>query len=287
MVNSKIISLDTEDDFVNIAIYGPSGIGKTVLAGSDEGVLFVAPEDGGTLSAKRFGSKAQKWPVNSFTDIIEAYDYLWDLSESATKPLPYKWIVIDSATEMQEMTMRYILDEARKENPARDPDIPAIQDWQRYYEMFKRLVKGFNALPVNVLWTLLEQDATDEEGNLYKVPLLKGKGVQYAKQFSSWMTSFGYMQVVRVPSATQEADKPKSYDERRVITWRATPTVTAKDRTRCLEPYTVDLTLRQIRERIEAGPPEKAAPTSPQPKSVPVVKGENASEATDLEDANA
>ena len=179
--------------------------------------------------------------------------------------------------------MRYILDEARKENPARDPDIPAIQDWQRYYEMFKRLVKGFNALPVNTLWTLLEQDATDEEGNLYKVPLLKGKGVQYAKQFSSWMTSFGYMQVVRVPSATQEADKPKQYDEKRVITWRATPTVTAKDRTRCLEPYTVDLTLRQVRERIEAGPTEK--PATPQPRNVPIARGE--ASADELEEVNA
>ena len=283
MVESKIISLDAEEDFVNIMVYGSSGIGKTVLAGSDDDVLFIAPEDGGTLSAKRFGSNAQKWPVNGFSDVIEAYDYLWDLSDGARKPLPYKWIAIDSATEMQEMTMRYILDEARKENPARDPDIPAIQDWQRYYEMFKRLVKGFNALPVNVLWTALEQDATDEEGNLYRVPLLKGKGVQYAKQFSSWMTSFGYMQVVRVPSAKQEADKPKQYDEKRVITWRATPTVTAKDRTRCLEPYTVDLTLRQLRERIEAGPTNRAA--EPQPRNVPIARGE--SSANELEEVNA
>lgn len=286
MVESKIISLDTEDDFVNIMVYGSSGIGKTVFAGSDDDVLFVAPEDGGTLSAKRFGSTAQKWPVNNFADVIEAYDYLWDLSDSARKPLPYKWIAIDSATEMQEMTMRYILDEARKENPARDPDIPQIADWQRYYEMYKRLVKGFNALPVNVLWTALEQDATDEEGNLYKVPLLKGKGVQYAKQFSSWMTSFGYMQVVRVPSAEQEADKPKKYDERRVITWRATPTVTAKDRTRCLEPYTVDLTLRQVRERIESGPTN--TPVAPQPRNVPFARAEeSANTEGELEEVNA
>jgi len=62
---ANIIDIQEEDEYVNILIYGDSGIGKTVFCGSDEGVLFVAPEDNGTLSAKRFGSTAKKWKVNT------------------------------------------------------------------------------------------------------------------------------------------------------------------------------------------------------------------------------
>lgn len=268
MVESKIIDLQAEDDHVNILLYGASGIGKTVLAGSDDKVLFIAAEDDGTLSAKRFGSTAKKWPVKKWDDIVEALEYLEDLADG--DGVPFNWIIIDSATEMQQLCMRAILDEAVAENPSRDPDIPAIQDWQKYYELFKRMAKRFNAMPVNVLWTALEQDAEDEEGNVYKVPLLQGKGTQYAKTFASWMTSFGYMAVVRQASGTED-DGTLKYRERRVIIWRSTDKIMAKDRTRCLEPRTVDLTLKQIREKIESGPvapkPEKATGTAPARKN--------------------
>lgn len=270
-LDSRIIDIQEEDEHCNIMIYAASGVGKTVLGGSDDKVLFIATEDNGTLSAKRFGSTAKKWVVNTWDDIVDAYEYLYDLSEGLTKPLPFNWIVIDSATEMQEKCMRWILDDAKKQNPARDPDIPAIQDWQKYYEMFKRLVKGFNALPVNVLWTALDQDAEDEEGNVYKVPLLQGKGVQYAKKMSSWMTSFGYMYIVRQPIEGQSENEPAQFRERRVIVWRGTSKITAKDRTRTLDPYTVDLSLKQIRERIETGPVQ---PQVGQAGQVPKPKGQ-------------
>lgn len=285
-VQSKIIDLAEEDEFVNVLVFAASGVGKTVLGGSDDKVLFIAPEDNGTLSAKRFGSTAKKWPVHSWEDISEAYDYLYDLSEDGQKPLPFNWVVIDSATEMQQMCMRAILNEAVAQNPSRDPDIPAIQDWQKYYEMFKRLVKAFNDLPVNVLWTALEQDGEDEEGETYKVPLLQGKGTQYARLFASWMTAFGYMYILRQPVKGKNPDDPVQYRERRVITWRATPKVMAKDRTRTLEPHTVDLSLKQIRERIEAGPQQ---PTAGQSGQVPRkrTKPQAAQQETEKEAANA
>lgn len=276
----KTIALADEDEHVNILVYAASGVGKTVLGGSDDAVLFIAPEDNGTLSAKRFGSTAKKWPVHGWQDIEDALTYFESLVYNG-ETIPYNWFVIDSATEMQQMCMRWILDEAVRENPSRDPDIPAIQDWQKYYEAFKRLVKRFNNLPVNVLWTALEQDADDEEGNTYKVPLLQGKGVQYAKQFASWMTSFGYMAVIRQPTGEVDSETEKPVmRERRVIVWRATDRITAKDRTRTLEPRTVDLSLKQIRERIENGPvqpqPAQTGRVQQAPKGKPAKETEKA-----------
>src|SRR3977135_1243108 len=98
---SNIVSLSEEDEYVNLLIYADSGVGKTVFAGSDDDVLFIAPEDNGTGSAKRFGSTAKKWKVHSGDDMLAAYEWLVKLDT-----IPFNWLVLDSLTEMQQMCMR-------------------------------------------------------------------------------------------------------------------------------------------------------------------------------------
>lgn len=255
---SRIISISDVDDKVNLLVYGDSGVGKTQLAGSDDRVLFVAPEDNsdGLLSAVLAGSTADKWPIDKWDDLAEAFNYLYHLDH-----IPYNWVVIDSLTEMQMMAMRGILDAAVAENPARDPDIPQLQDWQKYYEMVKRMIKAFNALDVNVLYTALARVAEDTDGVEYMLPDLQGKKDNYAKQVSSWMTSFGYMSVKR-KKVSAEGEKPAFVDERR-ITWKDTGLIKGKDRTGALAPYTIiqgDHPLKDIRLAIEA---KKSGVTTP------------------------
>ena len=250
---SSIISLQDEDEYVNIMVYADSGVGKTVFCGSDEDVLFIAPEDNGTLSAKRFGSSAKKWKINRWSDIVEAYEWLYSLDT-----IPFNWVVLDSLTEMQEMCMRQILDEAYEMNPGRDPDVPQLQDWQPYFERFRRLVKGFNALHVNVLYTALQKEEENEDGDKVTIPMIQGKGTQFAKQVASWMTSFGHMRVQRKKIGVDEDGSPL-YDEYRIIQWKSSKNVMAKDRTMCLEPRTIIGEgklggLRDVRELLENGP---------------------------------
>jgi hypothetical protein len=188
----EVYDVQDEDEFVNLLIYGDSGIGKTVLAGSDEDVLFIAPEDNGTLSAKRFGSTAKKWKIHGWDDIVAAYNWLYELD-----PIPFNWIVLDSLTEMQDMCMRKILEEGMEMNPSRDPDTPQLQDWIPYQNRFMRLVKSYNSLPCNVLYTALQMEEETEEGDTIVLPMMQGKGTQYAKKVASTMTSFGRMSVQR------------------------------------------------------------------------------------------
>jgi hypothetical protein len=256
---SQIIDLQDEDEFVNLLIYGDSGIGKTVFCGSDDDVLFIAPEDNGTLSAKRFGSTAKKWKIEKWDDIREAYEWLAD-----QEPIPFNWIILDSITEMQDMCMRSILNEAVEINPGRDPDVPQLQDWIPYQNKFMRFIKLFEALPVNVIFTALQMEEEDEDGEKVVLPMLQGKGTQYSKKVSSTVTSFGRMSVRRKRDGLDEDQNPK-YIETRVIQWGATKSVMAKDRTRCLEPRTVIgvgklNSLKDVRELLEAGP-KQPAPT--------------------------
>ena len=250
---NEIIQLQDEDEYVNLLIYADSGIGKTVFAGSDDDVLFIAPEDNGTLSAKRFGSNAVKWKIHGWTDIVAAYEWLYEQD-----PIPFNWVVLDSLTEMQDMCMRKILEEGCEINPSRDPDTPQLQDWIPYQNRFMRLVKCFNSLPVNVLYTALQMEEEMEDGEVVVLPMMQGKGTQYAKKVASTMTSFGRMSVQRRRIGKDEDEHP-IYEEYRIIQWRATKSVMAKDRTRCLEPRTIIGEgklggLKDIRELLEAGP---------------------------------
>lgn len=250
---SEVIDLQDEDEYVNLLIYGDSGVGKTVLAGSDDDVLFIAPEDNGTLSAKRFGSTARKWKIHGWDDIVAAYNWLYSL-----EPIPFNWVVLDSLTEMQDMCMRKILDEGIEVNPSRDPDTPQLQDWIPYQNRFMRLVKAFNSLDVNVLYTALQMEEESEDGDIVVLPMMQGKGTQYAKKVASTMTSFGRISVRR-KRVGKDDDGAALYEEYRDIQWKASRTVMAKDRTRCLEPKTIIGEgklggLKDIRELLEAGP---------------------------------
>lgn len=263
---SNIISLQDEDEFNNLLIYADSGVGKTVFAGSDDDVLFVAPEDNGTVSAKRFGSTAKKWKIHDgakgWDDVLAAFTWLKSLN-----PIPFNWVVLDSLTEMQDMCMRKIIEEGLEINPSRDPDTPQLQDWIPYQNRFMRMVKAFNALEVNMLYTALQMDEEDEDGDKVVLPMMQGKGTQYSKKVVSTMTSFGHMRVARKKVGTDD-DGAAKYEEFRVIQWKASKTVMAKDRTRCLEPKTIIGEgklggLKDVRELLEAGP----AP-APQPGRV-------------------
>jgi hypothetical protein len=284
MVNlpSNIISLQDEDEAYNLLIYADSGVGKTVFAGSDDDVLFIAPEDNGTLSAKRMGSSAQKWKVNGWDDISASYKWL-----NSLETIPFNWIVLDSLTEMQDMCMMQILKEGVEMNPGRDPDVPQLQDWQPYFRRVERMIKSFNDLPVNVLYTALQMDEENDEGDRVVLPMIQGKGTQYSKKVCGWMTSFGHMRVARKPAGVDEEGN-KKYEEYRVIQWKASKTVMAKDRTRCLEPRTIIGEgklggLKDLRELLESGPKPQPQPGRVAQKTAPKAKLKQEQEEQPLE----
>lgn len=249
-----IIALEELDESVNMLVYGMSGVGKTVFAGSGARVLFLAIESG-TISAKRQGSKAHAISIKKWADLQEAYDWLYDATQ---KPdFPYKWIVIDSATSMQMLLMRGILDRNHSDNPERDLDIPALPDYLKAQNMFQRFVHAFCDLPVNVLFTALEQQAEDEEGDDFVMPDLTGKKGQVSSYVCSLMSCFGRMTVERV-KVPAKGDVPASVRQIRQIVWEDNGKVRGKDRYDILGPKTVNKTLAQITRMIETG--EKTPP---------------------------
>ena len=246
--------VDLADDIPkwNILVHADSGAGKTVFAGSDEGVLFIAPEDSGTLSALRMGSHAQKIRVRHWNDIRAAVEYLEDNPDVLSK---YNVLAVDSLTEMQKMCMSAILESSRSErlSKGQDPDTPQIQDYGKLHVLFENLVRRINELDVNVLYTALSRKVEDADHNEFLVPEISGKEYGVAMKIVALMTSYGHLRVelVEVPAPTEEHPDMTKMVKRRTIYWEDTGTIRAKDRTTRLAPFTVNAKLSQVRKAID------------------------------------
>lgn len=267
----EIVDMNDLDETQNVLVYGPPGVGKTVLGGGAD--LIIATEKG-VVSARRQGSKAKVWPATTWLDLRSAYSWVEERCEEGVLTTAH-WITLDSGTVMQEHALADILETAVSNNEERDPDIPAIQDHQKWQNMFKRFIRKFNDLPVNVLYIATEMDGENEEGETIKVPAFQGKGVGISSWVCAQMSAVGYMKIARVrdKSVQQDDDAPPVLKEVRRILWQPTGKVFAKDRSDMCGKFTTDKSLREIEKLMKTIPeglsahptPVKAAPPAKPP----------------------
>jgi hypothetical protein len=246
----NIVDMNDLDETLNVLVYGDPGVGKTVFGGGAD--LIIATEKG-LVSAKRQGSKAKAWPVSSWADVQAAYE--WVEEKCAEGVLTTKhWISVDSAPEMQQLLLRSILDKAVALNDERDPDIPAIQDHQKWQNMFKRFIRLFNDLPVNVLYTATPMRVENEEGDPLVLPDFQGKGFGISSWVCAQMSAVGFMKKVGVRVKPKDSTKEPYVKQVRQIQWQATGEIFAKDRSDMCGENTRDKSLREIEVMMKTVP---------------------------------
>src|SRR6266567_4774607 len=151
----------------NIAIYGPSGVGKTVLAGGAPNSVFLTTEKG-LSSAQRSGSKAK---------VMRAYDWehvLAGLNKADETLGEDDWLIVDSGTKMQVLYMRWIPRMQNAANSNRSLDIPALQDHQQYQNGFKRFCDHIIDARYNSIFVFGEMEIPGEDDEMEKVPHIEG-----------------------------------------------------------------------------------------------------------------
>ena len=229
---TDIVDLEDYTESINMLVYGDPGVGKTVLAGTAK-TLILATEKG-TVSAARQGSKAKVWnATRDWTRVVDCYEWLYD---NCDKPgFPFDWVAIDTATEMQNLALRYIVDTRVNEGKAKNlnPYKTELQEYGEMHEMFRDYISKFNDLPINTLWTAQAMQVEDEEANEFRLPSIQGKGYQLAMWTAAQMHCYGYMHMREVMNP-----KTNKLVTVRSIQWQATPEVRAKDRFDCLGTYT-------------------------------------------------
>jgi hypothetical protein len=170
-VTIEIEDMLSFEESKNICVYGPSGVGKTVLTSHTPGAVLLTTEKG-LSSARASGSEAR---------IMRAYDWehiLAGLDKADRELKRGDWLVVDSGTKMQVLLMRWILRMQKRAKPSRSLDIPALQDHQDYQNKFKRFCDRIIDAPYNSVMVFGEMEIPGEDDEMERVPHIEG-GRQY------------------------------------------------------------------------------------------------------------
>lgn len=154
--------------YLNVMIYGDSGAGKTLLAGTAAFVKELSPVlfidvEGGTHTLSHFKDNSdidiipdpEDGRTLKWTDIQKIYNDLYNGRH------PYKTVVIDSLTEMQKLAMNYVLGNEKTADFDVEGNLPQFKDWHVNTEQMRRMVRAFRDLPMNTIFTALSDDKVD------------------------------------------------------------------------------------------------------------------------------
>lgn len=180
---------------INILIHGPSGHGKSLLAGGaadgSRKVAILSTETEGVASARAVGSQAVLWRAPDWDHVAAG------VVKAERELGPGDWLVVDSGTVMSQMYMEWILRKENAINPQRDLDIPAIQNHQKYQNGIKRWAGRIIAGQFNTIFITTSMSVDDAEGESRVIPLIPGKKGEISDAISSQFSVALYYSVAR------------------------------------------------------------------------------------------
>lgn len=219
-------------------IYGDPGVGKTVLAGTSPNCLFLESGVDGSESAAIQGSKADKWKMNDWNDMTEAYEYLRHEKHG------YEWVWLDSITLFQELGLDNIMEDLVAHKPHRSVYLP---DRGEYGENMRRMgmwVRNMKPLDFNFCIIAHAMHYEPEEGIEQLWPAIQGR--QMPQKICGYMGVVGYL-------TTRRKD---GKDERQLLT-NKTAKYYAKDRFDALGGRLVNPTIPMIQELVAKRLPQR------------------------------
>ena len=161
--------------YINLLVYGESGVGKTRLIGSADEIPEMRPViiidlEGGTLSIRDLYPGVDVVRVDKWHQFQGIYD------ELAAGKHPYKTVGLDSLSEMQKFNMADIMNKVVLKDADRDPDVPSMREYMKNGEILRRLVRAFRDLPMHTLMSALPRLDKDNQTSKIKVrPALSDK----------------------------------------------------------------------------------------------------------------
>jgi hypothetical protein len=251
--------------FLNMLIYGDSGVGKTTLAGSADAlpsmrpVLFIDIE-GGTESLRRTYPDVEEVRVTTWKEMQEVYSVLYDGKHE------YRTVVLDSLTEIQKFSMYQIMFDLVQRKEEADPDIPSVREWGKNIEQVRRFVRGFRDLQMHTIFTaLVKSDKDAKTGIVTMKPYLSGK---LADEIAGFLDIVVYYYVKALPLAESGES-----ENRRLLLTQKTEQQIAKDRSGLLPLVVEEPTMTKLFELMNPRPGQTPL-VAPEPKTSKVKKTE-------------
>lgn len=222
-----IAPLSERSDNLNFLIFGDTGVGKTLFAGSASLVEAMSPVlfidvEGGTKTLAGAGFESIdllhiKDEIDPKTGklVRSAWDALRAVYEELRKGVPYKTIVIDSLTETYAVALKHQLTVANAREGREDPEIAQLRDYFKVGVQIKTFVRAMRDLNCHVVFTCLDQEVKDDRTGTMKVrPNLPGKLVG---EIPAFLDEVFYLKVEQVREK-QPDGKEKRITKRFMLT---------------------------------------------------------------------
>lgn len=232
----RVTKPEARRDQINFLVYGESGVGKTILAGSADDVPEMRPvllldAEAGTLSLDKYHGDVDVIRINTFSKLQSVYD---DLRTGKTH---YATVILDSLTEIQKFGMDHIMGNSSAITNLMPDSIPGLKEWGINTEQMRRLIRAFRDLDMHTIVTaLIKDDKNPRTGAVTQKPALSG---QLAREVPAFLDIVAYMYVKNI----QEGD---SISQKRLLLTQATDMQVAKDRTGRLPTVMVDPSMQDI-----------------------------------------
>ena len=218
---------NASDGRLKLLIYGRSGVGKTRLASTIGEPTLVISAEAGHLVLRDFDLDMIDMATDDnnemlakekrFDRLLEIYSYIQ--TEAPRKK--YKWIYIDSLTEIAENLLEKLDVNPKFNNPKM-----MLLKWAEYTKQMNLLTKAFRDIPYyNVVFTAISDESDDKDGNPRPIkPLLKGQKVP--DQIGMYFDELLYF-----------GSKTEKEEEKRYLLTQGTQMIFAKDRSGKLNKY--------------------------------------------------
>lgn len=251
---AAIRDLDGDCESKNIMIYGDSGCGKTVVAGTCPNSLILACEPG-YISAARVPlglpvGKRKIRPIPNSATLLGGLDWL-----EAGGYKKHQWIILEGASTLDKKVRLNFAAEAFDHNPTSRThrNLPAEADYFNTQNFMISAISRLVDLPVNVLITAHAMRMDDDEGDMRVMPEFQKKGGGLSNYISGLMHSVGFMR----PRVLKDKKTKETKEVRRIL-WKQsvdpkTDTIYfAKDQFNAFGRWTDDTNMIDLMAMIEA-----------------------------------
>lgn len=185
---AAIMPVSAEGTYIRMLIHGEPGVGKSVLAGRSPNALMLVNDPDETSSMAMHGSTADRWHVQDYGDLTEAYDFLLHGGTN-----DYDWVWIDNATLVQEQGLDQIMADLVAAKPHRNQFIPDKAEYGENQNRLGTLIRQFKGLPINFGIVAHTERQEDDDGKILYLPMFQGGQGKLSHKICGYMGCVFYM----------------------------------------------------------------------------------------------